>query len=222
MEAVKKRQLSFFYRSSILLFLLHLIMPLKVGLTGGIGSGKTTVAKIFAILGVPVYDADASTKNLYETNAELKQALIKNFGEDIYNEKGLNRPKLSAIVFSNPKQLDLLNRLVHPLTIKDAEEWMHKQTSPYVIKEAALIFESGSASDLDLVIGVQSPKHLRIQRAMERDGVSREEIIHRMQRQIDETIKMKLCDFIIYNDEQQLVIPQVLQIHNKLMKKASE
>jgi dephospho-CoA kinase len=197
-------------------------MPLKVGLTGGIGSGKTTVAKIFAILGVPVYDADASTKNLYETNAELKQALIKNFGEDIYNEKGLNRPKLSAIVFSNPKQLDLLNRLVHPLTIKDAEEWMHKQTSLYVIKEAALIFESGSASDLDLVIGVQSPKHLRIQRAMERDGVSREEIIHRMQRQIDETIKMKLCDFIIYNDEQQLVIPQVLQIHNKLMKKASE
>jgi dephospho-CoA kinase len=197
-------------------------MPLKVGLTGGIGSGKTTVAKIFAILDVPVYDADASTKNLYETNAELKQALIKNFGEDIYNEKGLNRSKLSGIVFSDSQKLNLLNQLVHPLTIKNAEEWMQKQLSPYVIKEAALIFESGSASDLDLVIGVQSPKHLRIQRAMERDGVSREEIIHRMQRQIDETIKMKLCDFIIYNDEQQLVIPQVLQIHNKLMLKASE
>jgi dephospho-CoA kinase len=191
-------------------------MPLKVGLTGGIGSGKTTVAKFFKILGVPVYDADASTKNLYETNVELKQALIKNFGKDIYSEKGLDRAKLSAIVFSNPQQLELLNRLVHPLTIKDAEEWMQKQTSPYVIKEAALIFESGSASDLDLVIGVQAPKHLRIQRAMERDGVSRDEIINRMQRQIDETIKMKLCDYVIINDEQQLVIPQVLELHNKL------
>jgi dephospho-CoA kinase len=197
-------------------------MPLKVGLTGGIGSGKTTVAKIFETLGVPVYDADASTKKLYETNIELKQALIKIFGEDIYTEAGLNRAKLSGVVFSDPGKLNLLNQLVHPLTIKDAEEWMQKQTSNYIIKEAALIFESGSSSSLDLVIGVQAPKHLRIQRAMERDGVSRDEIINRMKRQIDETIKMKLCDFVIINDEQNLVIPQVLEIHNKLIKQASK
>lgn len=196
-------------------------MPLKVGLTGGIGSGKTTVAKIFEILGVPVYDADASTKNLYETNADLKKALIQNFGNDIYNEVGLNRTKLSEIVFSDPSKLEVLNHLVHPLTIKDAEEWMHKQTTLYVIKEAALIFESGSAIDLDLVIGVQAPKHVRIQRSMERDGVTREEILKRMQRQIDETIKMKLCDFVIINDEQHLVIPQVLDLHKLLLQKAS-
>lgn len=219
-----KRKLSFgsfFYaKITFFYFLLHLIMPLKIGLTGGIGSGKTTVAKIFEILGVPVYDADAATKNLYEINTGLKQALIKNFGEDIYTTSGINRPKLSRIVFSDPQKLNILNQLVHPLTIKDAEEWMRKQTSTYVIKEAALIFESGSASDLDLVIGVQAPKHLRIQRAMERDGVTREDIINRMQRQIDETLKMKLCDLIIINDEQQLVIPQVLEIHEKLLQKA--
>lgn len=198
------------------------MMPLKVGLTGGIGSGKTTVAKIFEILGVPVYDADASTKNLYETNFELRQALMHHFGADIYTDAGLNRSKLSGIVFSNPQKLDLLNTLVHPLTIKDAEEWMNRQNTPYVIKEAALIFEAGSARKLDLVIGVQAPEHIRIHRAMERDGVTREEVINRMRSQIDEDIKMKLCDFIIKNDEQLLVIPQVLEIHKEINQKASK
>ncbi|MGI8597675.1 MAG: dephospho-CoA kinase [Chitinophagaceae bacterium] len=198
------------------------MMPLKVGLTGGIGSGKTTVAKIFEILGVPVYDADASTKNLYETNFELRQALMHHFGADIYTDAGLNRSKLSGIVFSNPQKLDLLNTLVHPLTIKDAEEWMKRQNTPYVIKEAALIFEAGSARKLDLVIGVQAPEHIRIHRAMERDGVTREEVINRMRSQIDEDIKMKLCDFIIKNDEQLLVIPQVLEIHKEINQKASK
>jgi len=198
------------------------MMPLKVGLTGGIGSGKTTVAKIFEILGVPVYDADASTKNLYETNFELRQALMHHFGADIYTDAGLNRSKLSGIVFSNPQKLDLLNTLVHPLTIKDAEEWMNRQNTPYVIKEAALIFEAGSARELDLIIGVQAPEHIRIHRAMERDGVTREEVINRMRSQIDEDIKMKLCDFIIKNDEQLLVIPQVLEIHKELNQKASK
>ncbi|MDQ3550560.1 MAG: dephospho-CoA kinase [Bacteroidota bacterium] len=198
------------------------MMPLKIGLTGGIGSGKTTVSKIFQLLGVPVYDADASTKNLYETNFELRQALMHHFGEDIYTDTDLNRQMLSRIVFSDPSKLQLLNNLVHPLTIKDAEKWMNKQETAYVIKEAALLYESGSVRELDFVIGVRAPKHLRIQRALERDKVTREEVINRMRSQIDEDIKMRLCDFIITNDEQQLVIPQVLELHIKLSELATK
>ena len=189
-------------------------MVLKIGLTGGIGSGKTTVAKIFELLDVPVYYADAASKRLYQTNKELMASLKKHFGEDIYTDDQLNRSKLAGIVFNDAAKLELLNQLVHPLTISDAEEWMQKQTAPYIIKEAALLFESGSVRGLDYVIGIRSPKHLRIKRVMDRDGVSREEVVSRMSRQIDEEIKMRLCDFVIENNEQELVIPQVLSLHD--------
>ena len=191
--------------------------PIKIGLTGGIGSGKTTVAKIFELLRVPVYYADAASKKLYHTNAELKQDMKKHFGEQIYKNEILDKGQLAAIVFNDEKKLALLNGLVHPRTIRDAEEWMERQTAPYVIKEAALIFEGGSASGLDFVIGVRAPKHLRIKRVMDRENISRNEVLTRMQRQIDEEIKMRLCDFVIVNDEQQAVIPQVLALHQKFL-----
>lgn len=195
-------------------------MVLKVGLTGGIGSGKSTVAKMFELLGVPVYYADAASKRLYHTDRELMASLKEHFGEDIYTADQLNRQKLAALVFNDPAKLELLNRLVHPPTIRDAEDWMKKQTAPYVIKEAALLFESGSVSGLDYVIGVYAPVHLRIKRTMDRDNVSREEVQARMNRQIDEDIKMRLCDFVITNNEQQLVIPQVIQLHRQLLQLA--
>lgn len=195
-------------------------MVLKVGLTGGIGSGKSMVAKLFEILGVPVYYADAASKRLYHTNKELMASLKEHFGADIYTEDQLNRQKLAQLVFNDPARLELLNRLVHPPTIKDAEDWMARQTAPYVIKEAALLFESGSVSGLDYTIGVYAPVHLRIKRTMDRDGVSREEVQARMNRQIDEDIKMRLCDFVIRNNEQELVIPQVVQLHKELLQRA--
>lgn len=191
---------------------------LKVGLTGGIGSGKTTIAKIFELLNVPVYYADDASKRLYHTDKDLIAKMKKHFGEDIYTNDQLNRSKLAAIVFNDPDKLELLNQLVHPPTIRDAEDWMNKQTAPYVIKEAALLFESGSAQGLDFIIGVQSPSHYRIKRVMERDGVKREDVINRANRQIDEEIKMRLCDFVIVNNDQELVIPQVLELHSKLLK----
>jgi dephospho-CoA kinase len=192
-------------------------VPLKIGLTGGIGSGKTTVAKIFELLDVPVYYADDASKRLYATNKDLMEALKEHFGEDIYIDEQLNRSKLAAIVFNNAAKLDLLNSLVHPLTIKDAEEWMQQQTTPYIIKEAALLFEASSASGLDYIIGVSTPQPLRIKRVMERDGVGREEVLSRMQRQMDEESKMLLCDFVIKNDEEEMVIPQVLVLHEKFL-----
>jgi dephospho-CoA kinase len=195
---------------------------LKIGLTGGIGSGKTTVAKIFELLNVPVYYADEATKRLYHTDAALMASVKKNFGEDIYTAGKLNRSKLGAIVFSDPKKLTLLNKLAHPPTIKDAEDWMSTQTAPYIIKEAALLFESGSYKGLDYVIGVRSSVELRIKRIVERDGVTKDEVIKRMQRQMDEESKMAQCDFIIENNEQELVIPQVLNLHEKFMKMVAE
>jgi len=194
---------------------------LKVGLTGGIGSGKSTVAKIFEVLGVPVYYADDAAKHIMNTDAELREKIISTFGAGSYVNNELNRPYIASIVFENTEKLALLNSLTHPATIRDAERWMQQQTSPYVIKEAALIFESGSAENLDYVIGVFSPLPLRIKRIMERDNVTRDEVMKRMSRQIDEDIKMRLCDKVIVNDEQQLVITQVLALHQQLLSMGS-
>ena len=190
---------------------------LRIGLTGGIVSGKSTVAKMFELLHIPVFYADAASKKLYQTDQELIASIKKYFGEDLYVNGQLDKQKIASIVFSDPSKLELLNQLVHPPTIRDAENWMKKQTSPYVIKEAALIFESGSSAGLDFVIGIKAPLHLRIKRVMERDHVTRDEVLSRMNRQIDEDIKMRLCDFIIDNSEQVLVIPQVLELHHYLL-----
>lgn len=189
---------------------------LKIGLTGGIGSGKSTVARLFELHGIPVYYADAAAKEIMNTDETLKNQIIQHFGEATYTNNRLNRKQLADIVFKDKEKLALLNSLVHPATIRDATNWMQQQTAPYTIKEAALIFESGSQSELDYVIGVYAPKTLRIHRTMQRDGVDREEVLKRMKNQIDEEIKMRLCDFVIVNDEQQLLIPQVNELHEKI------
>jgi dephospho-CoA kinase len=194
---------------------------LKIGLTGGIGSGKSAVAGIFNVLGIPVFDADTNAKLVMETDASLSAAIKKLFGEESYLEGKLNRPYIASLVFSDAFKLDQLNALVHPATISAANNWMHEQTTPYVIKEAALLFEAGSAAHLDFIIGVYAPQHIRIKRVMDRDNVTREQVLARMNRQINEEIKMKLCDFVLVNDEQQLLIPQVLRLHEKFIAKAS-
>jgi dephospho-CoA kinase len=190
---------------------------LKVGLTGGIGSGKSTVAKIFETLGIPVYYADEAARRLMNEDAALQKAIIHNFGEQSYSAGRLNRAWLGSQVFADREKLDLLNSLTHPATIADTQTWAAAQKSPYVIKEAALIFESGSAEHLDYVIGVYAPLTLRVQRTMNRDHITREAVMLRMARQINEEMKMKLCDFVIKNDEQALVVPQVLALHEKLL-----
>lgn len=190
---------------------------LRVGITGGIGSGKSTVARIFEILGIPVYYADDAAKRMMNENEELKEKIKHQFGNDVYTDGKLNRKKLAEIVFNAPEKLEQLNALTHPATIKDAEDWMKKQTTPYSIKEAALIFESGAQEHLDYVIGVTAPAPLRMQRTMQRDGITREEVMARMDKQMDESIKMKLCDFVLINDEQEMLLPQVIALHEKLL-----
>ena len=187
-------------------------MATMIGLTGGIGSGKSVVAKIFTTLGIPVFNADEAAKHIMQTSPEMKAKLIEQFGSSIYDASGLQKEKLAAIVFNDPFQLQLLNAIVHPVTIQAAKDWAANQTSPYVIKEAALIFESAAADGLFKVIGVTAPLSLRIQRVMQRDGVSKEQVEARMQHQISDTIKMRLCDYVIDNNNQQMVIPQVLEL----------
>jgi dephospho-CoA kinase len=188
-----------------------------IGLTGGIGAGKTMVAKIFENLGVPVFNADDTAKQLMQTSPEIKTALIQQFGEKVYEKGILQKAYLSSIVFSDADQLALLNSIVHPITIQAAWDWAKLQTATYVIKEAALLFESNAVEGLDFVIGVTAPTSLRIQRIMQRDNCTKQAAEKRMLNQISDTIKMRLCDKVIVNDEIQLLTPQALAIHEFIL-----
>ncbi|MEI2755156.1 MAG: dephospho-CoA kinase [Chitinophagaceae bacterium] len=188
---------------------------LKIGLTGGIGSGKSTVAKIFETLGIPVYYADDAAKELMNTDPDLKELIIKNFGANVYTDNKLNRSYLASIVFADKLKLEILNSLTHPATINAANEWIALQKGPYIIKEAALLFESDAHKHLDAIIGVSSPIALRMKRVMQRDNLTEEDVQKRINRQMDEAEKMRRCDYIIHNDESTLLIPQVLALDKK-------
>lgn len=189
----------------------------KIALTGGIGSGKTTVAKIFEVLGIPVYYADTQAKKLMQTKPELIEKIQMLFGNESYTNGQLNRKFIAQQIFKEKEKLQKLNAIVHPYTIEHADKWLNEQNTPYAIKEAALIFESGTQGDFDKVIGVFAPKNLRIQRTMQRDDISHEEVKERMMHQIDDEIKVKLCDEVIINDEQKMIVPQVLALHKKIL-----
>ena len=195
---------------------------LKIGLTGGIGSGKSTVAGVFEVMGIPVYYADDASKRLLKEDKVLQQQLIRHFGNESYRSGEPDRAYLASIVFSDPEKLNLLNSLVHPATIADAEKWMCLQSTPYAIKEAALIFESDSDKKLDYVIGVMAPFDLRLQRAMVRDRFTEKEVIARMEKQMDEDEKIARCNFVVINDEKSLLIPQVIALHQQLLILAKE
>jgi dephospho-CoA kinase len=190
---------------------------LKIGLTGGMGSGKSTVAKLFETLGIPVYYADDEAKKLMNEDPSIMTLVKKHFGEESYKHNILDRSYIASIVFNDSKKLETLNSITHPATIQHASEWMSRQKAPYVIKEAALLFESGANKGLDYTIGIYAPRNLRINRVMERDGSRSEDVIKRMNRQMDEEAKMKLCDFVINNNEQDLVVPQVIALHEKFL-----
>jgi dephospho-CoA kinase len=188
---------------------------LKIGLTGNIGSGKTTVAKVFELLGIPVFYADDEAKKAMVTDEILIASLKQTFGAESYFEDGsLNRKYIAGIVFNNEAELQKLNALVHPATFRAFDHWLlHIKHAPYVIKEAALLFESGSYKMCDRSLLVSAPLENRIARVMQRDNVSRTEVEKREARQFTEDKKRQLADDIIVNDDWQLVIPQVLELH---------
>jgi len=192
--------------------------PLQIGITGGIGSGKTLICKIFQSLGVPVYDADSRAKILMTTDGILVEQIKKEFGTLSYNEDGsLNRKYLGQIVFDQKLKLEILNELVHPRVAKDYEGWVgtHRHF-PYVMKEAALLFESASYKGLDKIVVVSAPEKIRMKRVLQRDTHRTEKDVENIfGNQLPEDEKLKRADFVIVNDETCLVIPQVLELHQR-------
>lgn len=186
---------------------------LKIGLTGGIGSGKTTVVKVFKQLGVPVYLSDDRAKYLMHENKSLKTSLISLFGENAFLNGKLNRSYIASKVFSTSNKLNELNALVHPFVKKDFETWLASQNANYIIKEAAILFETGANKFLDKVILVESPEKLKIQRIMLRDSLKHEEVVDRMSKQWSDLDKRIYADYIILNDEKSSLIKQILKLH---------
>lgn len=195
---------------------------LNIGITGGIGSGKTTVCEIFEALGIPVYNADERAKYLMNHEHYLIDQLKKHFGDDIYADGVLDRKLLAQKVFGNKEKLELLNSLVHPVVFRDTERWLREQGArhvPYTLREAALLVETGSYKLLDKLIVVTAPADVRITRVKQRDNISEQEITARMQHQLNEADKIKLADFVIQNDgDLEHLKHQVSDIHQRLLK----
>ncbi len=188
---------------------------LKIGITGNIGSGKTTVSKLFELMGVPVFYADEAAKTLMTTDEDLIASVKQTFGEQSYlADDTLNRKYIAGIVFNDEAQLAKLNALVHPAVFRAFDKWAVAQNAPYVIKEAAILFESSSYEFCDKTIMVTSPLDMRIKRVVKRDNITREEVLKREARQFTEEKKIQLADYVINNDETELVIPQVLKLHD--------
>lgn len=196
---------------------------LKIGITGGIGSGKTTVCKIFQTLGIPVYFADERAKYLMINDKILIKKIKDIFGSNSYFANGdLNRKHIAKIAFKNKQKLDKLNNAVHPEVKKDFENWVKVQDAPYIIKEAALLFETGSYKDLVYNILVTAPLDMRIQRVMMRDNIDKESVLSRVKNQMPEEEKLKLTDFIIENDGKHSLIWQILDLNKKFEEKNAE
>ena len=190
---------------------------LKVGITGNMGAGKSTVVNILQKLGVPIYDSDSASKKLMGSNLLLINQIKQYFGSDIYTDNNtLNRTKLAEIVFSNPQKLALLNSLVHPLTIEDFRNWAIIQSAPYCVKESSLLFETDAIKEVDIVVGVFAAENICLQRIKARSNMDITTIKKRLQYQINASIKMKLCDYIIENNGEELLLPKVWALHNSL------
>jgi dephospho-CoA kinase len=191
---------------------------LKVGLTGNIGSGKTIIAKVFSLLGVPVFHADLEAKKQFD-NDMVRNSIREKFGPGVFSSSGeVLRPVLAEIVFNDPVMLDQLNKIIHPGVRKGYLQWCrHHSGIAYTLYEAAILFESGHYREMDKVICITAPEQLRIQRVMERDNLTRQEVERRMANQWDEAKKAALADYVIKNDETTMVITQVLEIHNRIV-----
>lgn len=190
---------------------------LQIGITGGMGTGKSTVCKIFKSLGVPVLNTDELAKQLYLSNAFLQQKIKDAFGENTFDNNILNKKLLAARAFSSAEKTTLLNRIVHPIVFAAIEDWQRHQNSKYAIRESALLIESSNYTKLDYIIGVTSAMPIRLQRIIARDNCSTQEVIDRINKQMPDELKSKFYHFTITNEPDKLLLPQVMQIHQQLL-----
>ena len=190
---------------------------IKVGITGGIGSGKSTVCKVFSAIGIPVFDADSVAKQIMNTDPEIRDQLIHLFGTMVYMpDQTIDRKFLAGIVFNSTSLLTQLNSIVHPAVRKSFNLWCRNQQSPYVLHEAAILFESGFYKLMDKTITVVANEDERIERVMKRDKITPELVKQRIQNQLSDAEKIKLADFVISNNENELIIPQIVEIDKKI------
>lgn len=192
---------------------------IKVGVTGGIGSGKSLICEIFEHLGIPVFDADLEAKSIINSDKDVIDGIKQAFGDDIYQESGLKKDVLAKIIFNDNKALTRVNSIVHPKVREYFLEWSEKQQSKYVIEEAAILFESNAYLDLDYIINVYASKQSRINRVIKRDNISKDQVLSRMKNQLSDEKRMKLADFTIFNDKDRMILPQVIDIHKKILKR---
>lgn len=193
--------------------------PLRIGITGGIGSGKSLVCRVFETLGIPVYYSDDESKKLTDRDPQIIGQVSSLFGSHLYASGVLDRKALAALVFNDGARLDQLNAVIHPRVKEHFIAWCALQSKPYVIKEAAIMFESGAYKDLDYMVTVSAPQELRIKRVTERDGLSGEEIRKRMNNQLTDEEREKRSDFILQNDEKQLILPRIVDLHRIFLEK---
>lgn len=192
---------------------------IKLGITGGIGSGKSTISQIFTLCGIPVYIADKESKRLTETSHVIKDKLIALFGSELYKDGKLNKPLLASYIFNDDDKLHAVNAIIHPEVKKDYESWLlYHSGSPIVAQEAAILFESGFDKFMDKIVTIYTPLEMRIERTMKRDNTSREKVLERIHNQMPDEKKAELSDYVIVNDGKHSVIAQVLHIIDKLKK----
>ncbi len=191
---------------------------ITVGLTGGIGSGKTTIANYFIELGVPVYFADDQAKRIMNSSKKIKKKLIAEFGKDTYKDEELNRSYLATIVFNDKDKLEIINRIVHPEIAKHFSKWITKQKANYIIQENAILFENDTASKFDYIVTVTAPVETKINRVLKRDATTKDAVLSRMGNQWNDAKKIQLSDFVIHNMNLIETKKQVVKLHQKLLK----
>jgi len=197
-------------------------MASRLGITGGIGSGKTTVCRIFSVLGVPVFVADNVAKELMHSDAEIRTRLNHVAGKDLYVSGSLDRKELARIIFNRPDLLRKVNEAVHPMVLRHFDEWASAEETPYVIMESAILFEAGADSLVDRVATISAPVEERIARVMGRNDLSREEVIGRINNQLEDEEREEQSYYVINNSDNEMIIPEILRIHEDMLRLAGK
>jgi dephospho-CoA kinase len=192
---------------------------LKLGVTGGIGSGKTSVCKVFTVLGIPVFSTDRIAREIMDTNENIISQINSIAGKDMYSNGSLDRMALASLIFNNNNLLEKVNSLVHPLVFDQFISWEMCQTSPYTIMEAAILFESGASKLVDKIATIVAPEEERLNRVTRRSKLSRNQVLERMLNQVSDEARIKLSDYVIYNSENDMIIPAIIAIHDDILKK---
>lgn len=193
------------------------VKGIKLGITGGIGSGKTTVCRVFSVMGIPVFSADEEARKIQDNDHEVREMINSAVGKDLYKSGTLDRPELARLIFSNRELLEKINSIVHPVVFSYFREWVNHQNAPYSVMEAAVLFESGAYRMMDRILTVITPIEERIQRLLKGNKLTREQIDERINNQIDDSTRLEKSDYVIFNSENDMIIPAVLAIHKELV-----